>query len=116
MRNTCRSAFEEKSNSSTKAEQQLHQTRQQLEEIQQALKVKQEEAQGLAGQVEQLQSEYQQQANKLQALQRDLDASQEVEAEVNRNKQQHKLQGRLQPKCWSSKIAAGGISKLQGAA
>ena len=79
---TCRSALEEKSSSLTGAEQQLHQTRQQLEEDQHALGVKQEEAQGLAGQVEQLQIEYQQQADKLQALQRDLDASQENEAEV----------------------------------
>ena len=73
---TCRSALEEKSSSLTGAEQQL-------EEDQHALGVKQEEAQGLAGQVEQLQIEYQQQADKLQALQRDLDASQENEAEVN---------------------------------
>ena len=67
----------------TRAEHQLHQTRQQLEEIQQALEVKEEEAQGLAGQVKQLQSEYQQQADKLQALQRDLGASQDSEAEVD---------------------------------
>ena len=93
----CRAAFENKSNSLTGAEQQLHQTRQQLEEVQHALAVKQEEAQGLAGQVEQLQSEYQQQADRLQALQRDLDASQEAEAEVHCNRQQRQLQGTLLP-------------------